>query len=164
MHHCYMGGLLEHSLAVVQICDFLSTRYKHVNRDILIASAMLHDVGKTRELSAFPMNDYTDDGQLLGHIIIGIQLMAEEIAKIEDFPDRLASMLKHCVISHHGILEYGSPKVPQTIEAFILHCADDSDAKIKAFEDFIGTNEANNGSWMGYHKMLQRNIRKTDVK
>ncbi len=160
MHHSYMGGLLEHSLSICEICDFLSKHYSNVNRDILIASALLHDVGKMFELSPFPDNDYTDDGQLLGHIIIGTELVTKEANKIENFPHQLKSLLKHSIISHHGEYEFGSPKRPKTIEAFILHCADELDAKVKMYEDAILADNTN-GNWVGYHKMLARNIRKT---
>ncbi|NDO46949.1 HD domain-containing protein [Clostridium sp. MD294] len=161
VHHSYMGGLLEHTLSVTEICDFAAPRYKYVNRDILIASAMLHDVGKLIELSEFPENDYTDDGQLLGHLMIGSELIKDTASDIEGFPKTLESLLKHCMISHHGEYEYGSPKLPKTIEAFILHCADNLDAKTKVFEEMIDNN-SNQGNWAGYHKMLQRNIRKSE--
>lgn len=161
IHHGYRGGLLEHTLSVTQICDFAAPRYKYVDRDILIASAMLHDVGKVVELSEFPINDYTDDGQLLGHLIIGTEMIRDAAAKIPDFPKQLESLLKHCMLSHHGEYEYGSPKLPKTIEAFILHCADNLDAKTKVIEEMLD-NDNTQGSWAGYQKMLQRNIRKSD--
>ncbi len=161
IHHGYMGGLVEHSLSVTEICDFMSVRYKNVNRDILVASAMLHDVGKIKELSEFPVNDYTDDGQLLGHIYIGAEMVSRAAAKIDGFPKELESLIKHCILAHHGEYEYGSPVLPKTIEAFILHCADDMDAKSKVIEDMIDA-DTTQGSWAGYQKMLQRNIRKSE--
>ncbi len=161
IHHGYMGGLVEHTLSVTQICDFMAPRYKYVDRDILIATAMLHDIGKIYELSDFPENDYTDDGQLLGHIIIGTELITETAKKIDGFPKKLESLLKHSILSHHGEYEYGSPQLPKTIEAFILHCADNMDAKVKVIEEMIDTDNTA-GSWVGYQKMLQRNIRKSD--
>ena len=161
MHHNYMGGLLEHTLSVVQICDFMAPRYKFVNRDILIAAAMLHDIGKIWELSPFPENDYTDEGQLLGHIVMGTELITNETAKIQGFPDKLKTLLKHCIIGHHGEYEFGSPQLPKTIEAFILHCADNTDAKIKMFEDAIEKNSTQ-GHWAGYQKTLLRNIRDSE--
>jgi 3'-5' exoribonuclease len=163
MHHNYRGGLVEHTLSVTQICDFMAPRYQFVDRDMLVACAMLHDVAKIMELSDFPENDYTDEGQLLGHIFMGAQLMRDTAAKIEGFPKQLANLMMHCILSHHGELEYGSPKVPETIEAFILHCADNMDAKTKMFEDMIASNDTQ-GSWAGYHRMLARNIRKSDWK
>ncbi len=161
MHHNYMGGLLEHSLSICQICDFLSSHYEYVDRDLLIASALLHDIGKIFELSPFPDNDYTDDGQLLGHIVIGTELVTKESNKIEGFPHQLQSLIKHSILSHHGEYEFGSPKRPKTIEAFILHCADELDAKIKIFEENI-LSDNTNGNWVGYHKMLARNLRKSN--
>lgn len=161
MHHSYMGGLIEHTLSVLQICDFMSTRYKFVNRDILICTAILHDLGKIYELSSFPTNDYTDDGQLLGHLIICTELITRESGKIEGFPETLKRLIKHSILSHHGELEYGSPKEPKTIEALILHCADNMDAKIKMFEESL-ENDNTQGDWVGYNKILGRNIRKSN--
>lgn len=161
IHHSYMGGLVEHTLSVVEICDFMSGRYKYVNKDLLIAIAMLHDVGKLYELSEFPANDYTDQGQLLGHIFMGAELVQKSADKIEGFPQDLSNLIKHCILSHHGEFEYGSPVLPKTIEAFILHCADNMDAKVKAIEELIDS-DSTQGSWVGYQKMLQRNIRKSD--
>lgn len=162
MHHGYMGGLIEHTVYVAETCDFLSTRYKFVNRDLLIASAILHDIGKVYELSEFPVNDYTDEGQLLGHIVICTELLTEKSKLIEGFPKEILNLLKHSIISHHGSLEYGSPKLPSTIEAFILHCADDMDAKIKMFEEHFEKNNTKD-VWTGYNKTLTRNIRRTEI-
>ena len=161
LHHGYLGGLLEHTLSVTEICDFMSGRYKKVNRDILICTAMLHDIGKIYELSQFPVNEYTDDGQILGHIFIGAEMVHDAASKIEGFPKNLESLIKHSILAHHGEYEYGSPELPKTIEAFILHCADNMDAKVKAFEEAVESG-SNQGNWIGYNKMLQRNIRKTD--
>lgn len=160
MHHNYMGGLLEHTVSICEICDFLSKHYPFANRDILIASGMIHDIGKIIELSPFPENEYTDDGQLLGHITIGVELINAECEKIENFPHQLKSLLKHSILSHHGEYEFGSPKRPKTIEAFILHCVDELDAKLKMIEDTI-VSDNTSGNWVGYHKMLARNIRKS---
>ena len=159
-HHSYMGGLLEHTLSVAGLCEFLSSRYKYVNRDILIAGAILHDIAKVYELSSFPSNDYTDDGQLLGHIVIGAELITKAAGEIAGFPPRLASMLKHCVLSHHGEYEFGSPKLPQTIEAFILYTADNADAKITMFEEALQAGNPQN-TWTGYSRIFGRNIRRT---
>lgn len=161
MHHSYMGGLVEHTLSVVQISDFMSTRYKFVNRDILIACAMLHDIGKVFELSDFPENDYTDEGELLGHIVIISELVSAEADKIPDFPPKLKTLIKHCLLSHHGEYEYGSPKLPKTIEAFLLHCCDNLDAKVKMFTEILEKDKTL-GAWAGYSRTLERNIRKSD--
>ena len=112
VHHGFVGGLLEHTLSVVSLCDYYASRYPMLNRDLLLTAAMFHDVGKLKELSVFPENDYTDDGQLLGHIIIGTEMISDRIKTIPDFPERLAAELKHCILAHHGELEYGSPKKP----------------------------------------------------
>jgi len=160
-HHAYLGGLCEHSLNVAQICEFLAPRYKYVNRDLLIAAALLHDIGKIYELSEFPENAYTDAGQLLGHITMGAQLVTDEIAKISDFPAELKNLLLHCLLSHHGKREYGSPIVPKVIEAFILNKADETDAHIKMFEEHL-TKDAKDG-WTGYIRNLEGEIRKSNL-
>jgi len=161
MHHAYMGGLIEHTLAVAQICDFMSGRYKHVNRDILMCCALLHDVGKIHELSEMPINDYTDDGQMLGHIVMGCEMVTLEASKIPDFSHELASMIKHCIISHHGEYEYGSPKLPCTTEAILLHYADNMDAKLKIYEETFD-NDKTPGAWTGYIKAMNRYLRRSD--
>lgn len=161
MHHNYMGGLLEHTLSIVEICDFLSSHYEDIDRDLLIATALLHDTGKIYELSTFPNNDYTDDGQLLGHITMGVELVNRKADEIEDFPHKLRSLIKHGILSHHGQYEYGSPKRPKTKEAFILSSIDELDAKLKMYEDMISSDKTQ-GSWAGYNKMLSLNIRKTE--
>jgi 3'-5' exoribonuclease len=160
LHHSYMGGLIEHTLNVTQICDYLSTRYV-VNRDILITTALLHDLGKLYELSSFPSNEYTDDGQLLGHIVICAELISREADKIHGFPHKLLTLIQHCVLSHHGEYEFGSPKLPQTMEAFVLHNADNLDAKLKMFQEFLDSDNTM-GEWAGYSKIFGRYIRKTE--
>ena len=161
MHHSYLGGLLEHTVNVAQTCEFISAHYKSVNRDMLITGALLHDVGKVFELSSFPVNDYTDDGQLLGHIVMGSELIGRHAANIEGFPHQLESLMKHMILAHHGIYEYGSPELPKTLEAHLLHCADDMDAKVKMFEDAIAK-DTTPAMWVGYHRMFERHIRKSD--
>ena len=158
MHHSYQGGLLEHTLAVAQICDFFSARYKHVNRDILVATALLHDIGKIYELSEMPHNEYTNDGQLLGHIVIGLEMITNIIAKIPGFSPELASLIKHSIIAHHGELEFGSPKLPYTAEAYLLHFADNMDAKLKSFEEILDKDNTP-GPWAGFQKALNRHVR-----
>lgn len=160
LHHNYMGGLLEHTLSVVKLCDGMSGHYPFINRDILIAAAMLHDIGKVWELTTFPENDYTDVGQLLGHIYLGTELILEETSKIQDFPENLTLLLKHCILSHHGDYEFGSPRLPSVIEAFVLFACDNLDAKVYSFMDTINRDKSNN-KWTGYNKMLARNIRRT---
>jgi len=160
MHHSYMGGLLEHTVSVAEICEFLAGKYDFVDRDLLISGALLHDVCKIIELSPFPVNDYTDEGQLLGHIVMGSELVGKYAAKIEGFPHQLELLVKHMLLSHHGVYEFGSPKLPKTVEAFLLHCADDLDAKTNMFEEVL-TKDNTSGMWVGYHKMFARNLRKS---
>ncbi len=160
VHHGFVGGLLEHTLSVTKMCSYFAEAYPMLNRDLLLTAAMFHDIGKTRELSAFPENDYTDDGQLLGHIIIGTEMIGEKIRQIPDFPAKLAAELKHCILSHHGELEYGSPKKPAILEALALNFADNADAKIETMIEVIRGAGDNNG-WLGYNRLLETNIRKT---
>ena len=160
VHHGFVGGLLEHTLSVVKLCDYYAGYYPFINRDLLITAAMFHDIGKTRELSTFPENDYTDDGQLLGHIIIGTEMLGERIRTIEGFPEKTASELKHCILAHHGELEYGSPKKPALIEALALNFADNTDAKMETMIEVLKGAGDNNG-WLGYNRLIESNIRKT---
>lgn len=137
VHHAYIGGLLEHSVTVADICESLIPIYPKVNRDLLITAALCHDIGKVKELSAFPENDYTDIGQLLGHIYMGAEMIDVQARKIEGFPRTLLNELKHCILAHHGKLEYGSPQTPKLIEAQLLSIADDADAKMRRFSDSL---------------------------
>ena len=163
MHHAFRGGLLEHTLAVSEICLYLGSRYEHVNQDILLAGALLHDIGKLDELAPLPIIEYTDDGQMLGHIILGLQMVAEEINKITGFPHETASLIKHLIISHHGEYEYGSPKLPSTPEAMILHFADNIDAKLVSFEEIINK-DTGDGNWTTFNRALNRYVRKPGKK
>ena len=162
IHHSFVGGLLQHTLRVTQMCDYYSSRYPLINRDLLITGAMLHDVGKLEELSEFPENDYTDEGQLVGHLVIGYRMLHERIAEVDGFPKALASQLEHMILAHHGELEYGSPKKPATLEAVALHYADDTDAKFQILSEVFDTS-VGTGEWLGYNKILDSNVRKTTV-
>ncbi len=146
VHHATIGGLLEHTLGVTEICSSLCDLHPMLNRDLLITAAICHDIGKVKEFSTFPENDYTDDGNLLGHIYMGTELVNEHARRIEGFPKTLLNQLKHCILSHHGELEYGSPKKPALIEALALSMADDMDAKIKRFESLIDENDSDEWS------------------
>lgn len=161
IHHGFIGGLLEHSLSVAKLCDYLASTYPVLNRDLLITAAICHDIGKVDELSKFPENDYTDEGQLLGHIVMGTMMIANKVASIDGFPPKLARELEHCILSHHGELEYGSPKKPALIEAMALAHADNLDAKLQTFTEVIESN-ADNTQWLGYNKMFESNIRLTN--
>lgn len=159
IHHGFIGGLLEHSLSVTKLCDYYCSAYPILKRDLLLAAAMLHDIGKIKELSLFPENDYTDDGQLLGHIVMGSEMVSEKIRQIPGFPAGLAGEIKHCILAHHGKYEYGSPKVPALIEAVALNYADDTDAKIQTFSEIV--NSTQETGWMGYNRLFESNLRKT---
>ena len=160
IHHGFIGGLLEHTLSVAKLCEFLAERYPIINKDLLVSSAIFHDIGKVSELSPFPENDYTDEGQLLGHIVMGTMMVSERISTIEGFPVTLANELKHCILSHHGELEYGSPKKPALIEALALAHADNMDAKLQTFTEILEGNQ-DKTDWLGYNKMFESNVRIT---
>ncbi len=158
VHHGFVGGLLEHTLSVTRLCDYYCTAYPILKRDLLLTAAMCHDIGKTREISPFPQNDYTDDGQLLGHIVMGSQMIAEKAAGIEGFPHVLLAELQHCILAHHGKYEFGSPKIPAIIEALALNYADDTDAKLETFKEILENNSENTG-WLGYNRLFESNLR-----
>jgi 3'-5' exoribonuclease len=161
VHHGFIGGLLEHTLGVVKLCDYYCSAYTVLNRDLLITAAICHDMGKTREISAFPMNDYTNEGQFLGHIVIGSEMVGEKAREIEGFPPMLEMELKHCILSHHGEYEYGSPKKPAIIEAVALNYADNTDAKMETFKEILeSTNET---GWLGFNRLFDSNLRGTQV-
>ena len=160
VHHGFVGGLLEHTLGVVKLCVYYAGQYKDLNRDLLLTAAAFHDVGKMKELSVFPENDYTDDGQLLGHIYMGTELVRASIRRIPDFPKKLSSELCHCILAHHGELEYGSPKKPALIEAVALNLADNTDAKMESFKEILKAAGDNNG-WLGYNRLFESNVRRT---
>ncbi len=163
IHHGFIGGLLEHTLSVAEICDFAASHYSYVNRDLLLTGALLHDIGKLSELSDFPNNDYTDAGQLLGHIMIGASMAGERMNRIQGFPERLRSEVLHLILSHHGEYEYGSPKKPALIEAMILSFADNMDAKAETmFEAVSSKAPVNADGWLGFNKLIDSNLRKTD--
>lgn len=160
IHHSFVGGLLQHTLAVTKLCDYYCTRYETLNRDLLITAAICHDIGKTKELSLYPENDYTDAGQYLGHIVIGSEMVSTAAATISDFPNTLLQELKHCILAHHGELEFGSPKKPALIEAVALNFADNTDAKLQTFTELLENNTQPNG-WLGYNKFFDSNIHPT---
>lgn len=164
VHHGFVGGLLEHTLSVTKLCDYYCSAYPVLKRDLLLTAAMCHDIGKTREISSFPENDYTDEGQLLGHIVIGSQMVAEQAAKIQGFPHELLTQLQHCILAHHGKYEFGSPKIPALIEALALNYADDTDAKIETFKEIL-ENHSDKSGWLGYNRLFESNLRasKLDV-
>jgi 3'-5' exoribonuclease len=148
---------------VTRNCDFFSKNYPYLNRDLLISAAIFHDIGKLKELSTFPANDYTDAGQLLGHIMIGAEWIGEGIRSIDGFPQTLANELKHCILAHHGELEYGSPKKPALAEALALSFADNLDAKLETMREAFARVPENSLEWQGFNRLLDSNIRRTSV-
>lgn len=161
VHHGFAGGLLEHTLSVVKLCEYYVGAYPILNKDLLFTAAICHDIGKTKELSTFPENDYTDDGQLLGHIVIGTEMMSDVIREIPDFPPKLASELKHCILAHHGELEFGSPKKPALAEALALNFADNTDAKMQTLIEVF--KEKDTKDWLGFNRLFDSNLRKTSI-
>ena len=153
-HHAYLGGLMEHTVAVSDMCDFVGQQYGRVDRDLLLTAALLHDVGKTRELAFETAIDFTDAGRLLGHVIQGVTLVSEKAGELPSFPDVKLQQLLHCIVSHHGELEWGSPKRPKTIEALVLHHVDNLDAKVKGFLEIVeGSRDA---SWTDLRNLFRR--------
>ena len=159
VHHGFVGGLLEHTLSVARMCEYFCGAYPILKRDLLIAAALCHDIGKTKELSLFPENDYTDDGQLLGHIVMGAEMIGEKARAIPGFPPVLEAELKHCILAHHGEYEYGSPKKPAIIEAAALNLADNADAEMETFSEAL--QNASGTGWLGYNRLFESNIRPT---
>ncbi len=156
IHHDCLGGLVEHTLSVTRIIDMLAGHYETVNRDLVLAGAMLHDIGKIYELSFERGFDYTDEGRLIGHIVLGMELISEKIRLIDGFPPRKAMLVKHMILSHHGQLEFGSPKRPKIPEALLLSYADDLDAKMADFTQFISKEKRPESNWTGYHRLFNR--------
>ena len=163
VHHGFVGGLLEHTLSVTKLCAFFADTYPILNRDLLVTSALFHDIEKLEELSAFPANDYTDEGQLLGHIAMGMEIVGMRIRAIDGFPRKLANELKHCILAHHGELEYGSPKKPAIPEAVALNFADNLDAKMETMKELPANAPAGNTDWQGFNRLFESNIRRSSI-
>lgn len=161
VHHGFIGGLLEHTLGVTKLCEYYCTAYPILKRDLLLTAAIFHDIGKTREISPFPVNDYTDDGQFLGHIVIGVEMIGEKIREIPGFPPMLAMELKHCILAHHGEYEFGSPKKPAIIEALALTHADNTDAKLETFTELLESTEET--GWLGFNRLFESNVKMTTL-
>ena len=162
VHHSFSGGLLQHTLRVTESCDEMCRKYPLLNRDLLLTGALCHDIGKLKELSAFPANDYTDAGQLLGHIVIGVQMVCEKTAQIPNFPEVTKNELCHIILAHHGEFEFGSPKKPALLEALALHLADNTDAKMQLMCETLA--DPNARGWLGFQKFLDSNVRRTETK
>jgi 3'-5' exoribonuclease len=161
-HHVYIGGLVEHTLSVVQLILLIGPRYKGINQELLITGGILHDIGKISELSFDRTFDYTDPGRLLGHITLTVEMIDEKIRSIPDFPEVLSILLKHIALSHHGEFAFGSPKRPKTLEALLLHHLDDLDAKVNGFLSWIEKEKDTPSRWTSYHKLFDRFIFKPE--
>jgi 3'-5' exoribonuclease len=162
MHHAHLGGLLEHTVSVTRLLGRLCDHYPALDRDLLIAAGILHDVGKMDELSADVSIDYTDAGRLLGHVVLGAQRVAQKISQIKGFPSELALLLQHLIISHHGEYEFGAPRRPKTPEAFALHYADDLDAKMNHLFRLLEAERTSPSRWTTFQRVHDRFIYKGD--
>ncbi len=155
-HHAYVHGLLEHTVSVGELALKVTGHYKHLNRDILLSGALLHDIGKTQEFTLGPPIDYTDAGRLEGHVVLGVRMLDKGLASMRAFPENLASHLRHLIISHHGLYEFGSPKKPKTPEAMVLHMLDDLDAKTAMIQEVITSQGGGEAHWSSFNRLLER--------
>ncbi len=153
-HHAYLGGLLEHTVSVAELSDHVAQQYPRVNRDLLVTSALLHDIGKVEELTYDRAIDYSDAGRFLGHVILGVTFVTQRAGTLSGFPDEKLQLLLHAIVSHHGELEWGSPKRPKTLEALIIHHLDNLDAKVKGFLEIVeGSRDAD---WTDLRNLFRR--------
>jgi 3'-5' exoribonuclease len=155
-HHAYVHGLLEHTVSVGEMALKIAEHYKHLNRDILLSGALLHDIGKTQEFSLGPPIEYTDAGRLEGHVVLGVRMLDKRLASLRGFPENLASHLRHLIISHHGLYEFGSPKKPKTPEALVLHMLDDLDAKTAMIQEIVAAEGGGEAHWSSFNRLLER--------
>ncbi len=160
VHHNYLGGLIEHVLSLCSLCRMTAAHYKDIDLDLLLAGAILHDIGKTSELTYERTFGYSTDGQLLGHIVIGLKLVNDKIAGVPDFPPKLRTLLEHMIVSHHGELEFGSPKVPVFPEALLLHHLDNLDSKMECMRAAVARDRNVEGCWTMYNPALDRSVLK----
>lgn len=156
LHHAYIGGLLDHVVSLFKLCDLACRNYPHINRDLLLAGAFLHDIGKIHELSYARAISYTTRGQLLGHMVIELEMLQQKIAGLPAFPPELKTLLEHLVISHHGEYEFGSPKLPMFSEALMLHYLDDLDSKMESMRAQFEREKENDDAWTSYNSSLAR--------
>ena len=160
VHHGFIGGLLQHTLGVTKMCEYFAQNYEILDHDLLITAAMFHDIGKLYELSDFPTNEYTDEGQLLGHIFLGAELIGKWSSQIPGFPPVLATELRHCILAHHGELEYGSPKKPALAEAMALNFADNIDARMETMTELFDKADPTM-EWLGFNRIVDSNVRQS---
>ena len=161
LHHAFIGGLLDHVLSLFRSCDLVLRNYPHVNRDLVLTGAFLHDIGKIHELSYSRSFGYTTDGQLLGHMIIELEMLHEKIRLVPGFPADLKTLIEHLIISHHGQYEFGSPKLPMFPEALLLHYMDDLDSKMEAMRANFEKDADTESAWTGYNPSLGRPLLNT---
>jgi len=162
VHHAYPGGLLDHILKVSETSDALGAAYR-ADRDLLFAGAVLHDIAKLDELTTGESTGYSRDGNLIGHVTLGVLIVRETTARLDGFPDDLRAQLEHLVVSHHGARQLGSPVEPMTVEAFILSAADDLDAKIDQVRRHVADDEGE-GEFTAFHPRLRRAFLKPGVR
>jgi len=161
LHHAYIGGLLDHVVSLCRSCDLICRNYPQINRDLLLTGAFLHDIGKIHELTYNRTFSYTTRGQLLGHMIIELEMLQAKLAQFPDFPDELKALIEHLIISHHGEYEFGSPKLPMFPEALLLHYLDDLDSKMEAMRAHFEREAGVEGPWTGYNPSLGRTLLNT---
>ncbi len=162
-HHSYIGGLLEHTLSVCRMAKQVCIQYPELDADLLVTGAFLHDIGKIREFTCEKVVDYSDEGRLLGHLVMGVLMLEEKLAALKKFPAETALYLKHMILSHHGEYEFGSPKKPKFLEAFVLHFVDDLDAKVNGIARIIARDKTE-GSWTEFNRMFERYLLKERLK
>ena len=158
MHHAYLGGLLEHTLSIARLTQAIAGHYKGIDKDLLLTGGILHDIGKVYEFSYETHIDYSDAGRLLNHIVIGVEMLKTKIDTMNDFPENLALVLKHMIVSHHGTRDFGSPEPPKTLEAIMLYYLDELDAKVTGVRAFMEAEaeSAEGGTWTSYHRVFER--------
>jgi 3'-5' exoribonuclease len=161
MHHAFIGGLLDHVVSLCSACDLMARNYAFINRDLLLTGAFLHDIGKIHELSYARSFGYTTEGQLLGHLIIDLEMLHAKLAQIPGFPPQLKILVEHLIISHHGQYEFGSPKLPMFPEALMLHYLDDMDSKMEAMRAQFERDAELETPWTGYNSALARPLLNT---
>ena len=160
VHHAWLGGLIEHVLSLCHLAKLTAAHYKDIDLDLLLAGVILHDIGKIRELSYARGFQYSTEGQLLGHIVIGMQMVNEKLRQLPDFPAPLRDLLIHMILSHHGEMEFGSPKVPMFAEALLLHHLDNLDSKMECVRGLVERDRLVEGVWTGYSSALDRTLLK----
>ena len=160
IHHAFLGGLIEHVLSMAKVAQFTASHYANIDHDLLLTGVILHDIGKIHELTYHRGFGYSDRGQLIGHIMMGFQMVTEKAATVVGFPDKLLLLVQHLILSHHGELEYGSPKVPVFAEAMLLHQIDSMDSKMETMRSMVEKDNRIDGSWTGYNSALERAVLK----